>query len=104
MTLLRRPPRAVYRVYSEDEYLVGADALADWNAPPVKPSVVALTPSVPAVTPSPTVSEWSARPTGTSRERRLRRLAGAAALTGAVFSLPAAGTASVGLCCFDRQT
>jgi hypothetical protein len=68
MMLLRRHPRAVYRVFSEDEYLVGVDPFAD--APPVEPA-----------------SHWVGRcepAAGISRERRLRRLAGAAALTGAV--------------------
>jgi hypothetical protein len=31
---LRRRPRAVYRVYSEDEYLSGADPFPDWETPP----------------------------------------------------------------------
>jgi hypothetical protein len=62
MAALRRTPRAVYRVYSQEEYLAGADVLTDWDAPPAQAS--------------------SAQ--GISRERRLRRLAGAAALTGAM--------------------
>jgi hypothetical protein len=57
MFVFRRTPRAVYRVYSEEAYLAGANALDEW---PVSPSRDA--------------------PGG----RRLRRLSGAAALTGAV--------------------
>ena len=57
MTRLRRS-RAVYRVYSEEEYLAGADALAAW-----KRRAAAGEPA---------------------HGRRLQRLAGAAALTGAV--------------------
>jgi hypothetical protein len=57
VTRLRRQPRAVYRVYDEDEYLAGGDALAGWDAPPAPE---------------------------TKRGRRLQRLAGTAALTGAV--------------------
>jgi hypothetical protein len=75
MTRLRRRPRAVYRVYSEEEYLAGVDLagidpFANWDAAPLEPV------SHP--------TERCAASTGTSRERRLRRLAGAAALTGAV--------------------
>ncbi len=62
MTLLARRARPVYRVYTEADYLqAGADPFADW--------------------PAAAVAEPAA---GASRERRLRRLAGAAALTGAV--------------------
>jgi len=57
MTLMRRRPRAVYRVYTEEEYLAGVDALGDWQAP---------------------------SPGEATRGRRLHRLAGAAALSGAV--------------------
>ena len=57
MTRLRRRPRAVYRVYSEEEYLAGADALTVWDGP------------------------LSDEP---KRGRRLQRIAGTAALTGAV--------------------
>jgi hypothetical protein len=58
MTRLRRRPRAIYRVYGEEEYLAGADALpAREDAPPAE------------------------EPT---HGRRLQRIAGAAALTGAV--------------------
>lgn len=84
MTPLRRRSRAVYRVYSEDEYLAGADALPDWDAPVAEPSSLSAGPGMPAAQPRSTMSGCSARPAGASRERRLRRLAGAAALTGAV--------------------
>jgi len=57
MAVLRRTPRTVYRVYSEEEYFAGADAPTDWQRSPAR---------------------------GALRERRLRRLAGAAALTGAM--------------------
>lgn len=57
MTLVRRRPRVVYRVYSEEEYLAGVDALAEWATPQAGE---------------------------TRRGRRLQRVAGAAALTGAV--------------------
>jgi hypothetical protein len=57
MAILRRTPRAVYRVYSQDDYLAGADQLDSRDPSPVA---------------------------GVSRERLLRRLAGAAVLTGAV--------------------
>ena len=57
MTRLRRRPRAVYRVYGEEEYLAGADALPAWDGPPSDES---------------------------KHGRRLQRIAGAAALTGAV--------------------
>jgi hypothetical protein len=58
MTRPRRRSRAVYRVCSEDEYLAGTDPFADWHATPAAE--------------------------GAGRGRALRRLAGAAALTGAV--------------------
>ncbi len=54
---MRRRPRAVYRVYGEEEYLAGVDALPAWEEPS------------------------SGDPT---HGRRLQRIAGAAALTGAV--------------------
>jgi hypothetical protein len=57
VTLTRRRPREVYRVYSEEEYLAGVDPFAEWDAP-------------------------RAQPVGGGR--RLQRFAGAAALTGAV--------------------
>ncbi len=57
MAILRRTPRAVYRVYSQDDYLAGSDQLNSWDPLPGA---------------------------GVSRERMLRRLAGAAVLTGAV--------------------
>ncbi len=56
--LLRREPRAVYRIYSEDEYLAGIDPFTDWDVPPPAEE--------------------------TKRGRTLQRFAGAAALTGAV--------------------
>jgi hypothetical protein len=58
MTRLRRRPRAVYRVYGEEEYLAGADTL------PVREDL--------------TLAEQA------THGRRLQRIAGAAALTGAV--------------------
>ena len=57
VTLLRRSPRAVYRVYSEEEYLAGVDPFADLGVSPVREA---------------------------RRGPRLQRIAGAAALTGAV--------------------
>lgn len=58
MTRLRRRPRAVYRVYGEEEYLAGVDTLSALEDPPL-----------------------AEEPT---HGRRLQRIAGAAALTGAV--------------------
>jgi hypothetical protein len=78
MTLLRRRPRAVYRVYSEDEYLAGADPFVDWDA------AAELDRDVPTAEPTAHRQKPNMRPRGHSRERRLHRLAGAAALTGAV--------------------
>jgi hypothetical protein len=70
MTRLRRRPRAVYRVYDEDEYLAGADPLPTWEEEAA--AVVAAT-------------TQGKSPAGEpSHGRRLQRLAGAAALTGAV--------------------
>jgi hypothetical protein len=105
MTFLRRRPRAIYRVYSEDEYLAGVDPFADWNAPAAELTEVSL-PELTEVSPPelremavPELTEMTAHlagqysspavpaataGAGISRERRLRRLAGAAALTGAV--------------------
>lgn len=62
MTRLCRRPRAVYRVYDEEEYLAGADPLPAWE------------------------EEAQGEPAAgePSHGRRLQRLAGAAALTGAV--------------------
>lgn len=57
MPVFRRNPRAVYRVYSEESYLAGGDELGDWSVSPER---------------------------RVSRDHRLRRLAGVAALTGAV--------------------
>ncbi len=57
MATLRRTPRTVYRVYNEQDYLAGTDALTGWQIPSIPPI---------------------------ERERRLRRLAGAAVLTGAL--------------------
>jgi hypothetical protein len=63
MTRLRRRPRAVYRVYGEEEYLAGVDALsAREDAPPSC--------ECPSHEPA--------------HGHRLQRIAGAAALTGAV--------------------
>jgi hypothetical protein len=53
----RRRSRAVYRIYGEEEYLAGLDALTDWDGPPAE---------------------------APAHGRRLHRIAGAAALTGAV--------------------
>jgi hypothetical protein len=65
MTLLRRAPREVYRVYSEEEFFaVGEDALLAGSAASAGLS-------------EPAVSVGAG-------DRRLRRLAGAAALAGAV--------------------
>jgi hypothetical protein len=58
MTLSKRRSRTVYKVYDEDEYLAGVDPSPDWAAPP--------------------------RGEPTHGRHGLRRLAGAAALTGAV--------------------
>jgi len=64
MTLLQRRHRAVYRVYSEDEYLAGADPFADWNAgPAAEPRRVHTEPK---------------------HGHSLQRVAGVVALTGAV--------------------
>jgi hypothetical protein len=63
MTRLRRRPRTVYRVYGEEEYLAGADAL------PLREDAPASR-ECPSREPAP--------------GRRLQRIAGAAALTGAV--------------------
>jgi hypothetical protein len=63
MTRLRRRPRTVYRVYGEEEYLAGADALAAREDAPAPREYPSREP-VPG--------------------RRLQRIAGAAALTGAV--------------------
>jgi hypothetical protein len=70
MARARGASQAAYRVYGEDEYLAGAGALAEWGTPPAR---------------------------GVLRERRLRRLAGAAALTGAVGTVGGAiAVASIG--------
>jgi len=74
MRRLRGQPRAVYRVYGEDEYLAGVDPFADFHAPPAEPASHLAEGGAPAP-PAAAV---------TTREHRLRRLAGAAALTGAV--------------------
>ncbi len=73
VTLLQRRPREVYRVCSEDEYLAGIDPFADWDARPVEAASRLTEQCAPALAAA-----------GSSRERRLRRFAGAAALTGAV--------------------
>ena len=76
MGILRRPKREVYRLYSEEEFLSDHRALADWSVSPVE---------------------------RVSRERLLRRLAGIAALTGAVgtavgaIALAGVGSRSTGL-------
>jgi hypothetical protein len=76
MGILRRAKREVYRVYSEEEFLADAHTLTDWSVSPAE---------------------------GASRERRLRRLAGMAALTGAVgtvvgaIALTSVGSRSSGL-------
>jgi len=74
MRRLRGQPRAVYRVCGEDEYLAGVDPFADFHAPPAEPASHLAEGGAPAP-PAAAV---------TTREHRLRRLAGAAALTGAV--------------------
>jgi hypothetical protein len=85
-TLPRRQPRTVYKVYTEEEYLAGADALTDWDAESAQWDEQLPELSVPDVWPldrqdSPVQAQPSMR---ISRERRLQRLACAAALTGAV--------------------
>ncbi len=60
MVALRRTPRTVYRVYEEQEYLAGTDALSGWDI---------------------------SSPPRVSRELLFRRIAGVAALTGAVGTL-----------------
>jgi hypothetical protein len=75
MAMLRRAPRQMYRVYSAEEF-ADAGMVTDWDRSPAQ---------------------------GVSRERRLRRLAGAAALTGAVGTVGGAiafgsgGSRSMGL-------
>jgi hypothetical protein len=65
MTLVRRQPRSVYRVYTEEEYLAGVDLIADRD--------VSL------------VGGEGCGPAGREgRVRSLHRVAGAVALTGAV--------------------
>lgn len=68
MTRLRRRPRTVYRVYGEEEYLAGADALP-------------LREDAPASRECPSRDCSSREP---APGRRLQRIVGAAALTGAV--------------------
>jgi hypothetical protein len=87
MTLLARRARPVYRVYTEVDYLqAGADPFADWPATVAEPAAgVAGQRSMvgePAVGLG--VPQGRMGRVRVSRERRLRRLAGAAALTGAV--------------------
>src|SRR5271166_1019514 len=60
MVALRRTPRTVYRVYEEQEYLAGTDALSGWDL---------------------------SSPPRVSRELLIRRIAGVAALTGAFGTL-----------------
>jgi hypothetical protein len=69
MTRSRRRPRAAYRVYGEQEYLAGADALGDCDGP------------APDEEPGGGTAARFGQPAGGPR---LQRLAGAAALTGAV--------------------
>ncbi|HYM56246.1 MAG TPA: hypothetical protein VES97_12860 [Solirubrobacteraceae bacterium] len=69
MTLMRRAPREVYRVYDEEDFLVGADRAAI-------PAV-----SAPA---GAALGEPRRAVASRSRERRLRRAAGVAMLVGAV--------------------
>lgn len=66
MTRLHRRPRAVYRVYGEEEYLAGADAFLAAGGPP------------------PGDFGDGSTPGNAKHGRRLQRIAGAAALTGAV--------------------
>jgi len=69
MAMLRRAPQQMYRVYSAEEF-EDAGMLTDWDGSPAR---------------------------GVTRERRFRRLAGAAALTGAVGTVGGAiAFASVG--------
>jgi hypothetical protein len=60
MAILRRTSREVYRVYSEAEYLAGADEFGEWHR---------------------------SQSSGGPRERPLRRLGAVAALTGALGAL-----------------
>jgi hypothetical protein len=75
MRLSRRRVRTIYRVYGEEEYLAGADPFPDWDASPHGEA-----------TRGGLGEEPPHRRRGESTHRRhgLRRLAGAAALTGAV--------------------
>jgi hypothetical protein len=76
MAVLRRAKREVYRVYSEEEFLSPTHTPTDWSVSPAE---------------------------GAPRERPLRRLAGIAALTGAVgtvvgaIALAGVGSRSAGL-------
>jgi hypothetical protein len=73
MTVLRRNPRTVYRVCSEEEYLAGSEPFLRWDA-------AAGDPDLPA---EPTAGS-SARPPRAERARRARRLAAATVLSVAV--------------------
>jgi hypothetical protein len=91
MTLLRRSPREVYRVYSEDEYLGGAGTqlggIAEWHA--AEPELAELgsveeqwpleEPFLPSDEPAGRHVEWDV---GRGQEHRLRRAAGVAMLAG----------------------
>lgn len=108
MTLLRHQPRTVYRVYTEEEYLAGTDALTDWDAESAQWDEQLPELSVPDVWPQGLDRQGSpiqAQPSmGISRERRLQRLACAAALTGAVGTVGGAiGLAAMRSHTGDRQ-
>ncbi len=90
MMLRSRRTRPVYRIYTEADYLEAeADPFADWQATTAEPAVESTGLGEAAGEPANSLVRLST-PLGrmgcdrTSRERRLRRLAGAAALTGAV--------------------
>jgi hypothetical protein len=76
---LRRQPRVVYRVYTEEEYLAATNALTDWDAPP---------PTCDDDTRPADLNRGAVRKpvrsASGSGEPLLRRLAGAALLTGAL--------------------
>jgi hypothetical protein len=90
MTLLARRSRPVYRIYTEADYLqAGADPFEDWQAagdePAAESAELATSAGEPVSCPArlSTPRRWAGCERA-ARERRLRRLAGAAALTGAV--------------------
>jgi hypothetical protein len=77
MRSVRRRPAATYRVYGEEEYLAGVDALVGRDLPPADES---------------------------GHGRRLQRIAGAAALTGAVSAVGGvAGLAGLHMHTVDRR-